>query len=75
MRLRNLTSVRQGIAMAGRGAGARRGDWQLRVVESRDLPDDGWLETDGLREMGFVRSSRTERYLLRPFDVLVTGRA
>ena len=68
-------SVHQGIALAGRGAGARRGDWQLRVVESRDLTDDGWLKTGGLREMGFVRNTRTERYLLRPFDVLVTGRA
>ena len=68
-------AVYQGIALAGRGAGARRGDWELRVVDSGDLPADGWLETDGLREMGFVRSSRTERHLLRPFDVLVTSRA
>lgn len=44
-------------------------------MDSGDLPADGWLGTDGLREMGFVRSSRTERYLLRPFDVLVTSRA
>jgi len=75
MRMSQLASVYQGIALAGRGAGARRGDWELRVVESGDLPVDGWLETAGLREMGFVRSSRTERYLLRPFDVLVTSRA
>ncbi len=44
-------------------------------MASGDLPDDGWLETEGLREVGFVRSARIERYLLRPFDVLVTGRA
>lgn len=75
MHLSELASVYQGIALAGRGAGARRGDWRLRVVESRDLPDDGWLETGGLRELGFVRNTRTERYLLRPFDVMVTGRA
>ncbi|MYB45867.1 MAG: hypothetical protein F4X74_13130 [Acidimicrobiia bacterium] len=73
--MRSLASVYQGIALAGRGAGARRGDWELRVVDSGDLPDDGWLETDGLRLVGFVRNSRTERYLLRPFDVLVTSRA
>ena len=73
--MNKLVSVYQGIALAGRGAGARRGDWRLRVVESRDLPDDGWLGTDGLREMGFVRNTRTERHLLRPFDVQVTGRA
>jgi len=75
MLLRRLATVQQGMALAGRGAGARRGGWELRVVESGDLPDDGWLETDGLRLVGFVRSSRTERYLLRPFDVLVTSRA
>ena len=44
-------------------------------MDSGDLVDDGWLETDGLRLVGFVRNSRTERYLLRPFDVLVTSRA
>lgn len=45
-----------------RGAGAREGDWTLRIVESDDL-----------REVGVVQSVRTERHLLRPFDVLVTA--
>ena len=47
----------------------------LRIVESGDVRDDGWLELDGLREVGVVQSARTERHLLRPFDVLVTARA
>ena len=47
----------------------------LRLVESGDLREDGWMEPDRLRQVGVVRSSRVERHLLRPFDVLVTARA
>ena len=47
----------------------------LRIVESSDLRDDGWLDADGLREVGVVQGVRTERHLLRPFDVLVTARS
>ena len=61
--------------MVGRGAGARRGEWMLRIVESGDLRDSGWLDMEGLREVGVVQSGRTERHLLRPFDVLVTARS
>ena len=53
----------------------RRGEWMLKIVESSDLRDDGWLDLDGLREVGVVQSVRTERHLLRPFDVLVTARS
>ena len=70
-----LADVYQGLARAGRGAGARAGDWKLRVVESSDLHDDGWLDTGGLREIGVAQGVRTERHLLRPFDVLVTARS
>ena len=75
MRLKNLADVYQGLARAGHGAGARPGDWTLRLVESSDVRDDGWLRLDGLREVGVVQSMRTQRHLLRPFDVLVTARA
>lgn len=47
----------------------------LRIVESSDLRDDGWLDLDGLQEIGVVQGVRTERHLLRPFDVLVTARS
>ena len=65
----------QGLVRSGRGAGAREGDWALRIVESGDVSDNGWLHLDGLREVGVVQGVRTERYLLRPFDVLVTARS
>ena len=71
----SVANVYQGLGRAGHGAGSRRGDWMLRIVESGDIKDDGWLEPDGLREVGIVRNLRTERHLLRPFDVLVTARA
>ena len=70
----HLAHVYQGLARAGRGAGVRHGDWRLWIVESGDVCDDGWLKLDGLREIEVVRGVRTERHLLRPFDVLVTAR-
>ena len=75
MSLADLANVFQGLARAGRGAGARRGNWMLRVVESNDLADDGWLNLHDLQEIGVVQSVRTERHLLRPYDVLVTARS
>ena len=47
----------------------------MKIVESSDLRDDGRLDLDGLREVGVVQGVRTERHLLRPFDVLVTARS
>ena len=70
-----LAVVNQGLARAGRGAGARSGEWMLRIVESGDVRDDGWLDLHGLREIGVVHGRRTERHLLQPYDVLVTARA
>ena len=36
--------------------------------------EDGWLNLCGLREIDLVHTRRTERHLLRPFDVLITAR-
>ena len=74
LRLADIAEVYQGLARAGRGAGTRRGQWTLRRAESGDILEDGWLNLFGLREIGLVRSQRTERHLLRPFDVLITAR-
>ena len=60
--------------MAGRGAGAQSGDWQLRVAESSDIVDDR-LSLEELREVGVKRGVRTEAHLLEPFDILVTARS
>ena len=69
-----LADVYQGLARASRGVGSRRGEWMLRIVESGDVRDDGWLDVEGLREVGLVYGGSAERHLLRPFDLLVTAR-
>ena len=55
-KLFNLAEIFQGLAMVGGGAGARRGDWMLRMVQSSDLQEDGWLHLNGLREIGVVQA-------------------
>lgn len=60
--------------MAGRAAGARPGEWSLRVVESADIVDDR-LRLEGLREIAVQQDARSEAHLLRPFDVLITARS
>ena len=74
MLLMDIADVSQGLALAGRGAGARAGDWILKIAEGGDIAGEGWLEIEDLKEVGVVQSLRTERHLLRPFDVLVTAR-
>ena len=69
-----FAEINQGLARVGRGAGARPGNWQLHMVESGDIRQDGWLDLNGLREVGVVQSFRTEKHLLKPYDVLVTAR-
>ncbi|MCY4475765.1 MAG: hypothetical protein OXC83_10085 [Chloroflexi bacterium] len=70
----DIADVFQGIARAGRGAGSRQGDWQLKIVESNDVRDDK-IDMDGLGEIEVAQNQRTERHLIRPYDVLVTARA
>ena len=70
----DVAQVAQGLVVSGRGAGARRGDWELRLVESADI-SDGYLELDGLRTISIERNPRTEKHLLRPYDLLVTARS
>ena len=73
-RIVGLANVSQGLARSGRAAGARAGDWNVRIAESGDVRD-GWLKLDRLKEINIHHNNRTERHLLRPFDVLVTARA
>ena len=73
--LREIALISQGLSRVGHGAGTRRGEWFVRVAESGDISEDGWLSLEQLREVGVAWSHRSERHLLRPFDVLVTARA
>lgn len=69
-----IARISQGLSLSGRGAGAQPGDWELQMVESGDVADDGWLALTGLKEVAVARNIRTERHLLRPYDVLLTAR-
>ena len=75
IRLLDIASAFQGLALAERRAGARQGDWPVQISESGDVQDDGWLDLDRLRQIDLVRGRRTERHLLQPLDILVTARA
>lgn len=72
--LAGLAEIRQGMALSGRAAGARPGDWRLRAIESADITD-GRVDLEGGREIEVERTERTERHLLRPYDILVTARS
>ena len=72
--LAEVARISQGLSLSGRGAGAHPGDWELQMVESGDVEDDGWLSLAGLKEITIARNARTERHLLRPYDVLLTAR-
>ena len=74
MKLAAFADVRLGMVMAGRSAGARPGDWELRVVESADIVEDR-LSFEGLRSVEVEQYVRTEAHLLQPYDVLVTARS
>lgn len=69
-----VAEIAPGMARTGRGAGARAGDWEISLVESRNIRT-GWLDLDDLRRVAVVRNAWSERHLLRPYDVLVTARA
>lgn len=75
MQLDDNASVSLGLSISGHGAGVGSGDWNLRMVESSDIRDDGWLSLEGLREVAVVRTTSVERHLLRPYDLLITARS
>ena len=70
--LNAISEIKQGLSTSGRAAGGRPGDWTLRVIESANIVQDR-LQLDGLREIKVVRGTRTEKHLLRPFDLLSYG--
>ena len=72
--IEDTADVFQGLSTQGRGAGARPGDWRLDMVELTDFRDSCWLNFDNLRNVRVNQGWRTERHLLRPFDVLVAAR-
>ena len=69
-----VASVAQGLNASGSGAGARSGDWAVRVVDSANIQDD-LLLIDDLRTVAIQQNIKTEKHLLAPNDVLLTARS
>lgn len=74
MHIHDFASVTQGMVTTGNGAGARPGEWSLKIVESGDVEGDVLL-ADGLRSVQVEQNARTEKHLLKPYDLLVTARS
>jgi len=72
--LGQLATINQGLNTSGRGAGARPGDWQVRVASVGNIRDDR-LALDDLEVLAIDQNARTEKHLLRPDDVLITARS
>jgi type I restriction enzyme M protein len=72
--LYELASVTQGLSTSGPGAGSRLGDWNVQVVDSADIQDDR-LTLENLRTIDIQQNVKTEKHLLKPYDVLVTARS
>ena len=72
--LAQLASVSQGLVTSGHGAGAREGEWAVREVSLGSIEDDR-VNPDSLDTLRIELNPRTERHLLRPYDVLVTARS
>ena len=66
--------MRQGLSRTGRSAGARPGDVRVKVVSGNNLQDDRIVDK-GLDDVLIELNPQTEKHLLRPYDVVVTGKS
>lgn len=69
-----VESISQGLVTSGHGAGARAGDWMVQEVSLKHIVNDR-IEVATLDSIEIEFNARTERHLLRPYDVLVTARS
>lgn len=72
--LSQLATVAQGLVTSGQGAGARPGDWEVQEVSLRNVEGDR-IDLTSLSTIAIAFNRRTEKHLLRPYDVLVTARS
>ena len=72
-RLSDIATVRQGLSRSGRSAAARAGDWEVELISGNNIRDDRLSGPFELIRIPF--SPLTEKHLLEPSDVLVTGKS
>jgi hypothetical protein len=74
VRIGDIATVRQGLSRSGRSVGARQGDAKVRLVSGTNIQDDQIIE-GGLEAILIHESEFTAKHLLRPYDVVVTGKS
>lgn len=74
VRLGDIATIAQGMSTSGRGAGAREGNWNVRMVSIGDIQDDRLL-LENAEPMAIDQNVKTEKHLLRPGDLLITARS
>src|SRR3990172_1222264 len=72
-RLSEVATVRQGLSRSGRSAGARPGEWEVELISGNNIREDRLAGPFEL--IRIPHNSLTERHLLEPYDVLVTGKS
>src|SRR3990172_6468840 len=72
-RLSEVATVRQGLSRSGRSAGARPGEWEAELISGNNIREDRLAGPFELIRIPL--NELTERHLLKPYDVLVTGKS
>ena len=72
-RLSEVATVRQGLSRSGRSAGARPGEWEVELISGNNIREDRLAGPFELIRIPL--NELTERHLLKPYDVLVTGKS
>lgn len=72
--LAELAAISQGLVTSGHGAGARAGGWVVQEVSLRNIEGDR-IDLTSLSTIAIESNRRTEKHLLKPYDVLVTARS
>jgi hypothetical protein len=62
------------LVTSGQGAGARAGGWLVQEVSLRNIEGDR-IDLGSLSTIAIEFNRRTEKHLLKPYDVLVTARS
>ena len=74
LRIGDIATVRQGLSRSGRSMGARPGVARVLLVSGTNIQDDQIVEA-GLETILIHESEFTAKHLLRPYDVVVTGKS
>jgi len=72
--LNAVADVYQGLARVRPEPLPYSESWAVTLAESGDIREDGWLETDRLRNVGVSSRLLLDRHVLRPYDVIITAR-